>query len=121
MTQRETTPLRRLLHQLEVVAGEHLTGGVAKVHGAALAVAPGFAVAALVCLHPAAVAVGLEAVLPDIPEIILVDVALVVVAAYAQAAGYGAVAKDGCYAYARYAVEQMVTYQALVAAHKALT
>lgn len=91
------------------------------MHGAALAVAPGFAVAALACLHPAAVAVGLEAVLPDIPEIILVDVALVVVAAYAQTAGYGAVAQDGCYAYSCYAVEQVVTYQALVSAHKAFT
>ena len=109
------------MRHFKVVAGKHRARRVPQMHGAALAVSPNFAVRALPRLHPAAVAVGLESILPHIPEIIIVDVALMVVAAYAQAAGYGAVAKDGCYAYARYAVEQMVTYQALVAAHKALT
>ena len=109
------------MRHFKVVAGKHRARRVPQMHGAALAVPPGFAVRALPRLHPAAVAVGLESVLPHIPEIIIVDVALMVVAAYAQAAGYGAVTQDGCYAYSCYAVEHVVTYQTLVSAHKAFT
>ena len=63
-----------------------------QMHTVAFAVVKGFAVLArLEFAHPAAVAVGFESVLPHIPERVFVDVALVVLPAYARASGYAAV------------------------------
>ena len=59
---------------------------VAEVEAVAEAVAPHLAVGALVGLHPFAVSIDLEFVLPHLPETVLIDVALVVIAAYAEAA-----------------------------------
>lgn len=58
-------------------------GGIAQMHAVALAVAPEFAIGTCACLHPATVAIFFKAVLPHIPEIIFVDVALPEVGAYA--------------------------------------
>lgn len=62
-----------------VVAIHQLALVVAKVHAATLAELPNLAFGALVRLCPLAVAEFLKAVLPHIPKLILVDVALSVV------------------------------------------
>ena len=66
------------MFDLKVIAGQYLALTVTQVHGTALAVSPYLAVAALVFLHPLAVAVEFETVLPQIPEIICMDIALIV-------------------------------------------
>ena len=55
------------------------------MHAPTLAVAEHLAVATLALFHPLAVAIRFEAILPHIPEILLVDVALVVLATDAGA------------------------------------
>ena len=90
---RQRSGVTKLL-QLEIVAGKYATVAVPKVHSSALAVAPHLAVAALARLHPTAVTVQFETVLPDIPEIIPMNVSLMIVAAYAKTARYGAVIED---------------------------
>ena len=70
---------------LEEIAGQYLPILATQMHGAALAVTPDFAVGALILLHPFAVAVQFETVFPQIPEVVGMDVALVVVTANAQA------------------------------------
>ena len=88
-----------------------------QMHTVAFAVVKGFAVLArLEFAHPAAVAVGFESVLPHIPERVFVDVALVVLPAYARAGGYAAVDQYRCYAQSGGALVQMVAHLALVAA-----
>ena len=64
------------------------------MHCAALAVTPDLAFAAFIGLHPTVVAVEFKAVLPDLPEIIIMYVSLMIVTAYAQAARYRAVTQD---------------------------
>ena len=70
----------------EIVAGKDLAGFSTQVHASALAVAPHLAVTAFTRLHPLAVTVQFETVLPEIPEIIGMDITLIVVTAYAEAA-----------------------------------
>ena len=65
-----------LLRKPMVVADEQVFVIVVEVHTVALAVLPHLAVGALALLRPRAVAELLEAVLPHIPEVILVDIAL---------------------------------------------
>ncbi len=67
---------------------------VAEVEPIALAIAPHLAMGALVFFHPLAVTVDLIFVLPNLPETVMVDVALMVVAADAQTARNGAVGED---------------------------
>ena len=64
---------------------------VAKVHSVAKAPLPPFASGAFLRAELGMVAVSAETVLPYVDEIIRVDVALVVVGAYAVAAGDGPV------------------------------
>lgn len=52
---------------------------ITKMHTAALAVSEVSALGTLALPHPFTVAVGLETVLPDVHEIILVDIALMIV------------------------------------------
>lgn len=67
---------------------------VAEMHAVALAETPHFAVSALVFFHPFPVTVELESALPHIPEAVVVDVSLMVVAADAEAARDGAVGEN---------------------------
>ena len=103
------------------MAEHQLALAVAEVHAAAPAEAEVLALCALVLLHPLAVAVGSEALLPDIHEVILVNIALVIVGTDAGAGRDGAVGEDGAYADTRLAEEEMVAHIALVVAEKALT
>ena len=61
------------------------------MHAVALTIPPHLAFGTLVGLHPFAVAVDLKLVLPNVPKAVLIDIALVVVAADAKAARDGAV------------------------------
>ena len=69
-----------------VLANLQLPVTIAQVHAIALAIAPHLAMLALVGLHPFPVAVNLEFVLPNVPETVLVDIALMVIAADAKTA-----------------------------------
>lgn len=103
-----------------VVAGEQVAVVVVEVEAGAFAVAPDFAVFAFAFLGPAAVAHHMEAVLPHIPEIVLVDIALVHVAAHGGAAADGAVATDAGHVDPAAAVEEMVAHLLLVLAEETL-
>lgn len=73
------------------VAVNDVAVGVAQVHAVALAVTPERAVGTNAGLHPAAVTVLLETVLPHIPEIIGIDISLPIVCTDARASAYTAV------------------------------
>ena len=67
-----------------------------EVHAISFAEGPGFAVfAGLELAHPRAVTVGLEAVFPNGPEGVAVDVSLIVFSADGGAGRDGTVDKDG--------------------------
>ena len=89
---------------------------VAKVHSVAKAPLPPFASGAFLRAELGMVAVSAEAVLPYVDEIIRVDVALVVVGAYAVAAGDGPVYAYRGDAKAGLAAEQVVADLALIGA-----
>ena len=76
-----------------VLANLQLPVAIAEVETVALAIAPHLATGALVGLHPFTVAVDLELVLPNVPEAVLINVALMIVAADAETARDGAVGK----------------------------
>ena len=62
------------------VTEEEFAFTIAQMHAVSLTIAEEVAVGTGTCAHPFAVAIGLEAVFPHIHEVVLVDVALVVVA-----------------------------------------
>ena len=66
---------------------------VVQVHPVTFAIAPYLAFFALSFTHPAAVAVGLKPILPHIPQVVFVYIALMEVAAYAGASRDAAVAQ----------------------------
>ena len=102
---------------VEVTEGE-LSVAVAEMHASAAAVAEETAVGALALLHPRTVAEGTEALLPDVHEMVGVDVALMVVGADAGAGRDGAVGQHGGDADACLAEEERVAHVALVVAQK---
>ena len=88
-----------------------------EVHAVSFAERPCFAVfAGFELPHPRAVSIGLEAVFPDGPEGVLVDVSLVVFAADGGAGRDGAVDEDGSDGDTCGALVEMVTYASLVGA-----
>ena len=91
---------------------------VSEVQAGAFAVAPVLAFFAVADFGPAAVAHHLVAVLPNVPEVVLVDVALDVVAAQARACGNAAVAKHGTDVHAGSAEERVVAGVLLVTAEE---
>ena len=84
-----------------VLANLQLPVTIAEVHAVALAIAPHLAMLALVGLHPFPVAVNLEFVLPNVPKTVLVDIALMVVAADAEATRDRTVSQNGSHINAR--------------------
>ena len=90
------------------MAGEQVTVVIVEVQAGPFAVAPHLTVFALAFLGPAAVAHYLEAVLPDLPEVVLIDIALVHVAAYRGTAADAAVAADAGHFDTTAAIEEMV-------------
>ena len=78
------------------------------------------AVGAFAGLHPCVVAVGLEAVLPHIHEIVFIDVALMIVGTDACAGGDGTVAQHPGYRHSRVAEEEVISHRSFVVAEEAL-
>ena len=76
------------------MAEKELAIAVAQVHTVATAVAEIAARGTLSALHPLAVAVWVVAVFPHVHEVVLVDVALIVVGTYAGTGGNRAVDHD---------------------------
>ena len=108
-----------LLRKPMVVADEQVFVIVVEVHTIALAVLPHLAVGALALLRPRAVAELLEAVLPHIPEVIPIDIALREVGAYRGAARNIAIHTDRGDANAGVALKGVGTNTHLVARNKA--
>ena len=90
------------------------------MHAIAEAIAEVLTVCALVLAHPVAVAVGKETALPDVHEVVVVDIALLVVAADAGAGGDGAVDKDGADGDTSLAGVEVVAHLSLIVAEKSL-
>ena len=87
----------------------------AEVHAPTLAVAEELAVFAwLQLLHPFAIAVWFEAIFPDIPKIILIDIALIVLTSDTRACRNTSVNQNTCYTHACGAMEQMVAHFPLI-------
>ena len=102
------------------MADDEIAVVVAEVHAAAAAVFPPSAGGAFAGFHPRVVAVGLEAVFPHIHEIVLVDVALMIIGADAGAGRYGPVAEHPANRDAGLAEEEIVPHVAFVVAKEAL-
>lgn len=102
------------------VAEEEVTVAVVQVHTVALAVAEKGTVGTHTFFHPATISEGLEAVLPHIHEVILVDVALVVVGTNAGTGGDRAVRQNGGDTDAGVAGIEAIAHLALVATEEAL-
>ena len=92
---------------------------VTEVHSVALAPFPVLAVGAVVFPHPIPVTVGLEAMLPDIHKIILVDVALVIVRTDARAGGDRTVNQHGTDSNTGLAGIEMIPHITLIRAEEA--
>ena len=100
------------IHQLPLV--------VTKVHAATLAELPHLAILALILLGPLTVAELLEAVLPHIPELVPIYIALSVVGSHACASRDIAIDTYRGYIPARSAHVEVITYESLVATQEAL-
>ena len=74
-----------------ILANLEFAVAIPQMEAVALTVSPHFAMGTLVGLHPFAVTVFLEAVLPHLPEAVLVDVALMIIASDTEAARDGAI------------------------------
>ena len=101
-----------------VVAGEQVAVIVVEVQAGAFAVTPDFTVFTLAFLGPRAVAHHLEAILPHLPEVILVDVALAHVATHRGTAADAAIATDAGHLHTTATIEEMVAHLLLVLAKK---
>ena len=87
------------------------------VHAITFTEIEGFAVVAgFKFSHPTAVAVGLEAIFPNLPERVLVDVPLIVFASYARACRNTAIDENGCNAESGCTVVEIVANLAFVIA-----
>ena len=100
------------------MAHQQVTIFVIEVEAGALAVAPHLAVFTLALPGPASIAHHLETVLPDVPEVVAVDVALVHVAADGGTAADGTVATYRGHLHAATAVEEIIADALLVRAEK---
>ena len=74
------------------MAKHEIATAVAQVEAIALTVTKHVALGTLSTTHPFTVAILLEAILPHIPEAIMIDIALIVVATNAQAPRDGTIA-----------------------------
>lgn len=104
-----------------VLAQVQFSFAIAQMHAIALAIAPDLAFVAFVGLHPSAVAVSFEAVLPHFIEVVGIDIALMVVAADAQASRDGAIGEYRSDADACVAAEETRTRFTFEAAKESVT
>ena len=94
---------------------------IVEVHTVTLAVLPHLTVGALTLLGPCSIAELLEAILPHVPEVILIDVALRKVGTHACATRYVAIHANRGYTNTRIALERIGANAHLVATQEALT
>src|SRR5574344_193910 len=95
---------------------------ISQVHSPTLAVAEHLAGrAGFGLLHPGTVAVGLEAVFPHIPEVLLIDIALIVFATDAGASGDTAINEHRSHTNACGTMVEVVAHLALISTQKAFT
>ena len=91
------------------------------MHPVTLAPFPILALTTFVLFHPRPIPVGLELVCPNLPEIIFIDISLMVVRADAGASGDGSVNQDRADSHSCLAREEMVPDIAFVVPKEALT
>ena len=103
-----------------VVADEQVAVVVIEVEAGALTVTPHLAVLTLVFPSPASVTHHLEAVLPHIPEVVLVDITLVHIAAHRGAAADSAITTNRGYLNTAAAIEEMVADLLFIMTEKSL-
>lgn len=104
-----------------IVAGEQIAVVVVKVKAGTFAKAPDLAILALAFPGPCAVTHHLETVLPHLPEVILIDIPLVHVAAHRGTAADSAVTADAGHLDTATAVEEMVAHLLLVFTQESFT
>lgn len=92
---------------------------ISEVHAVAFAVAPVLAVFAVIRFHPLVIAMWLEAMFPNIHEIVLVDIALLVVVADACAGTDAAIHEHRSHRYACCAAEHPVANVSFVCSEEA--
>lgn len=102
------------------MAAEQLLIVVVEVQAAAFAVAVYLAMGTLALAGPGAVAHLLEAVLPHIPDVVAIDVALREIATDTGAARDIAIAQHRHHLHAGATVEELVAHLPLIVAQKAL-
>lgn len=95
--------------------------GIAQVHAVTFAKAPKRTVGTFATFHPVTVAVLAEAVLPHIPEIILVNIALPVVGADTRTCTDAAVKQYRGNAYACLTVEEIIPHFSFISCKESLT
>ena len=101
------------------MAEEQSTIIVAQMQSVAFAIAPILAMLTFVALHPAMVAMCLEAMFPHVHEVVFIDIALTVVIAYAGTGTNATVNQDGGDCDTRSATEQPVAHIAFIRTQKA--
>ena len=100
------------------MAAEQVSIVVVEMQPAAFAIAPHLARGTLVLLSPTAVAHHLEAVLPHLPKIVAIDIALVHVATHRCASAYGTVASYTGHIDSATALEKTIAHFLLVFTQK---
>ena len=92
---------------------------VSEMHSVAFAVSELFAGGAWTSASPASITIRLEAVLPNVDQVVRVYVALAIVGSDAGAGGYGSVGKDGGYAHSGVALVEGVPNFGFIASQEA--
>ena len=99
------------------MAAEEVSVRFTEVHAITLAITPNLTtVTRFKPAHPASIAVGLKAILPDIPELVAIDITLIILAANRSASGDRAIHQDRGDGQSRSAMEEMIADPALVVA-----
>ena len=109
-----------LATQLVIVAVEQIVIVVVEVHAVALAELPHLALGALALAGPLAVAELAKTILPHLPQVVAVDVALVEPCTNARTTTNRAVYLHTRNAHSRHTAEEVIPHLGLVAAQEAL-
>ena len=98
------------------MAEEKVSFFVAKVHTAAFAVAEHLAVSAGILAHPVAIAIGLKAVFPYVPEAVFVDISLMIVGTDTGTGSDGTIGHHRTYRHTGLTGEEPVAHLSLIIA-----
>ena len=103
------------------MAEQQFAVAIAEVHTITLTITEIFAIATLIALHPTAVTIQHVAVLPDVHEVVFVDIALIVVSTDTRTGSDGTVGHYRSHADPSLTGEETITYLTLVVAKETLT